>query len=234
VVLLILGELRECHWPRAALWGLAALGGLHVALGFGLRVIEASQTRQCVEFTFSYGKYRMQRLGTGAIPLTSNAIVAGDKSFVDLAAILENQRPLYHYAVDISPLVDDAEWNARIALNSFLRGLDRSAFAAEQKEAVDAWVLGPWPRSPAKRGELLASRIACFDEAAADPEAALNHFAVHYVALPARQAPPGYLVSGWSRLQAGPYWEVWERRAGLPPSASPGGTQDRYHSEPHQ
>jgi hypothetical protein len=212
VVLLIVGEVRRLHWPKEAAWVAAVLIAGHVGVGLWLREVEATSTRESVLFTSRYGQYASQRLQTACARLLPNTVVAGDKNFTDLAAILENQRPLYHYAADLSPAVADNEWSFRIALNSFLLGLDHTAFANEQKQAVADWVLGPWPRDPLKQAQLYQTRLACYERVAADPQAAVERFGVHYVALPATQSPSCYLLSSWSRLQAGPYWSVWEQR----------------------
>jgi glycosyltransferase involved in cell wall biosynthesis len=212
LVLLVVGELSRLPCPRSAAWAAVLLAAGHVGAGVWLRAVEAIQTREGVQFTNNYRNYSSQRLQTASVRLLPNAVVAGDKGFVDLAAILENQRPLYHYVADLSPAVSDGEWNLRIALNSFLLGLDRAAFALEQEEAVAGWVLGPWPRDPAKQAELYEARLASYDRIAAEPLAAVNRFGVRYVALPAARCPSNYLRSGWNCVEAGPYWCIWERR----------------------
>jgi polysaccharide biosynthesis protein PslH len=215
-VLLVAGEVRLLQgygaWSRLAVWAALLVGGGHLAAGFWFRAVEATQTRESIELTRNYQRYSLQRRGGSSIGLAPNAVLAGDKNFVPMAAIMDNQRPLYHYAADLSPSVSDEEWNDRIALDGFLRGLDRAGFAAEQQQAVADWVLGPWPRSPAKQAELLGDRLACFDRILADPAMAVDRFAVRYVALAADQSPSTYLRSEWQCLETGPYWSLWQRR----------------------
>jgi hypothetical protein len=211
LVLLLVGEVRGRGWAKPAVWGVVVLCVVHLAAGFWLRVVEATRTTECVALTRTYEKYDKQRLGSPVARLAPNAVMAGDRGFVDLAAILENQRPLYHYAVDISPSVVDSEWNTRIALNGFLRGLDRAAFETEQKREVAGWVLGPWPRNHQMQAELLANRLACYDHVTANLAAVLDQFRITYVAFATGQARPAYLDSGWRQLEEGPYWSIWER-----------------------
>ena len=165
-----------------------------------------------LEIQIYHARYRAQRPATGVPPLAPNAVVAGAAEFVDFAVVLENVRPLERTAF-LSANVRNAEWDARVALNSFLEGLDRAAFAAEQKAFCTQPGAGPWVRDAAKREERLASRMAAFEAVIANSAVAMNHFGVRYVALPVGVTRPAYLASGWRPLQAGPHWEVWERVA---------------------
>lgn len=198
-------------WPRLSVWALVAVCSLHLTAGVWMRAMEATKTRQPIEILANYRRYRDQRFGPQATGLAPNAVVAGEKGFVDLAVILENQRPLDHHSVVFSPSVDNAEWDARIALNGYLRGLNRLAFEGEQRAVLEAGVWGPWARDPVRRAEQLVNRIASYDAILADPSAALKRFGVRYVALPTGQTSPAYLNTSWSRLEAGPSWQVWER-----------------------
>jgi glycosyltransferase involved in cell wall biosynthesis len=212
LVLLVAGEVRHVHWRPAAAWTALFLAGGHLAAGFWLRGVEATHSRESVELAGNYQKYSSQRLGALCARLAPNAVLGGEKSFVDLAAIMENQRPLYHYAADLSPAVSNDEWNQRIALNAFLRGVSERTFAVAQKEAVAEWVLGPWPRDPARQAELFRARLACYTRVMADPNSAVEKFGVRYVALAADRSPPAYPRSDWNCIQKGPYWSLWERR----------------------
>ena len=216
LVLLVSGAaLRYAPWPRLVALPLVAFCGLHLAIGFYLRATEATQNHLCVAILNDYQQYRAQRLGPGTVRLAPNAVLAGDQKFVDLAAVLENQRPLLHYSVMFSPSTTNAEWYLRIALNAYLRGLDRSAFKAEQEKALDTAVWGPWARDPAERAKSLADRLAAYDRVAADPSSAIDRFGVRYLALPAGQSATAPLSKGWIRLERGSGWEIWERRSAL-------------------
>lgn len=184
---------------------LAAFG----AVGLGLRHLEATRTTETVAIQNRWKAYRAQR--AGAERLAPNAVIAGDPAFVNCAAIAEDQRPLNHYSVLVSPSISDAEWDARVALNAFLLGADRATFAAEQTQWADRTAWGPWARDPNRQAERLASRLAAYDRAARGPEAALDRFSVRYLALPTGHAPSSGRGSGWALRQQGPSWGLWER-----------------------
>ncbi|MBX6311807.1 MAG: hypothetical protein IRY99_02635 [Isosphaeraceae bacterium] len=214
LALLVAGEFLRADLPRPALAALWLLGAVHLADGFWLRAQEALRTRQTREILADFACYRQQRLGGPTERLAPNAVLAGAPEFLELGAILEDQRPLDHYCLLLSPSIDDAEWDRRVALNDYLRGFDRADFARCQEATLSkGW--GPWVRDVALRAKRLAARLSAFDAIRAHPAAALEEFAVRYVALPANQPPPEYLREGWRRLQGGPSWQVWERlRAG--------------------
>ncbi len=190
--------------------GILALCGLHILTGVGFRALEATRSQQMLEIQNHLARYREQRRAASVPPLAPNAVVAGAAEFVDFAVVLENVRPLERTAF-LSANIRNAEWDARVALNSFLEGRDRAAFAVEQEMFFNQVVTGPWVRDPAKKSERLASRHAAFDAVIANPNEAMNHFGVRYVALPVGGTRPAYLASRWRPLQTGPHWEVWER-----------------------
>ena len=196
---------------RLASFALVAFVLAYLATGLWLRVVEARSTRESTEFTGMYAHYREQINSTQSA-LASNAVVAGDKSFVELAAILNNLRPLDHYAVVMSPSVDNSEWDSRVALNGFLNGLDREAFAESQREVLDHAVWGLEARSPIQKANRLANRIRIYDEITTNPGPAIGRFQVKYVALSRKDSsPPSYLTANWHKVSNGPYWQVWER-----------------------
>ena len=210
-VLLAARELAERGpWPRRMTFAVGAVCALHFSTGVWFRVLECTRSRQPLEIQAVGGQYRSQRLRVGVTPLAGNAVVAGDAGFVDFAQVLENQRPLERSSF-LSSSVDNQEWDARNALNSFLLGQDRTAFQVEQQHFFDTETLGPWARDPVKRAQRVGSRLAMFDGIQADPATWLHRFRVRYVALPAGRTAPDYLTTGWRPLQAGPRWDVWER-----------------------
>lgn len=204
----------RAHWPRLAVVGLFALVSLHLAIGLALRARESTQNPLCVGIIENYQRYRDQRLHRPeAAALVPNGVMAGDPAFINLAAILDNQRPLIHYATRFSPSTRTPEWYARIALNAYLRGLDRPAFEAEQRRDLASDVWGPWTRSETRRAESLADRLAAYDEVAADPARAIARFSVRYVALPASSSSPPRPEGSWTRIEHGASWDIWEYRA---------------------
>jgi hypothetical protein len=204
----VLGQfIRVSRLPRIAA---VALVIVHLGIGFWLRAVEAAKTQESVDFTKGYGRYQEQQ-NIAHVQFASNGVVAGDKDFVYLAAVLNNLRPLNHYAVILSPSIDNSEWDYRVALDGFIRGLDREAFARNQRAALDSNVLGLEARDPIRRAQRLAGRLEKYDEVAANSGPAMNRFHVRYVALPKGVVPPSYLAANWRRLADGPYWQIWER-----------------------
>jgi hypothetical protein len=210
-LLLVAGELFDRKVvSRPLIWGLSVLCLLEGAGGVWFRVEEATRTRESLELGTALRQYQAQRLSPSTVRLVPNSVVAGNPRFVGLAVVLENLRPLEHYSALYSPSIDNGERDRRLALDGYLRDLDSRAFAAEQLKVLrSGW--GPWSRDKNLRTERVASRLASFDAILANPSAALDQFAVRYVALAATQAPPAYLSSGWHRLQDGPFWQIWER-----------------------
>ncbi|HWE37740.1 MAG TPA: hypothetical protein VG406_14325 [Isosphaeraceae bacterium] len=174
---------------RAGLAGLALVALADAGAGLWLRSIEAFHASQAPAITDACRRYREQR--AAGLRLEPRSVVAGDLMFVDLACILDDLRPLDNYWVLLSPYISDPELDRRAALNDLLRGL------------------GP-PADPAPPGSRRARRLAAYEAAAADLDAATARAGVRYVALPADRPPPACLTRGWRLLQDGPSWRIWE------------------------
>lgn len=97
----------------------------------------------------------------------------------------------------MSPAVDNAEWDARIALNDYLQGINRSAFIAKQEADLRLTNWGLWVRDVKKLDERIQSRQQYYDEILANPIIAFKKFQVKYVALPKNTQQPQYLNFGW-------------------------------------
>jgi hypothetical protein len=221
LALLAAGELQQLASRRR--WVvpvLVALCVMHLSSGATLRALEARRNGVTRDVMGQYERYRAQREESAAPRLAPRSVIAGDAGFVDCAVILENVRPLHHGSVLVTPWIRDGEWHERIALNAWLRGLDRAAFEAEQRDAMENGFskmsimgfgggFGPWTRDPALRENLIARRLACYDAVSADWPTALRRYEVEYVALTAG-TQPDYLGDGWQRLQRGAYWDVWQ------------------------
>jgi len=195
---------------RPALVLLCMLVFLHCLAGLWLRAVEGRRTQESTEDTAAYREYSAQQKANQTV-WSPNAVIAGDRNFVYVSAAFSNLRPLDHYAAVMSPWISDSELDTRVALNGFLRGLDRSAFAAEQKKVLEITYWGQEARSPARKAQRLASRLEQYDEIAANPLMFASRFDVKYVALESSLSPPLYLQQRWHELAAGPYWQVWER-----------------------
>jgi len=217
-------------------WALVAVVAV---TGVWIRVAEATRSGRSARIAEAVRQYQDQRAGDGVPRMVSNAVLGGDPFFVEAASIAENLRPLSGYIVLLSGTVDDTEWDSRVALNAYLRGLNREEFADEERTWLDKNAWGPWaPRRGDTGGkELLRKRLASWDVVQANPEEALERFRVRYLALPAkgrtqhldprreqagdeknhpaRQLPAEertqHLKGHWTLIQSGPFWEIWER-----------------------
>jgi hypothetical protein len=201
-------------------WGLAAAVLAHFAAGLWLRGIESTRSRASADRMANYQEYREQRLGPGSPRLAHGAVMAGAPDFVDFAVVLEDQRPLAHYSLVLSPGTGNAEYDERETLNSILLGVDRAAFEGKLR----APFVGPgvWSRDrdPITREALILDRLAFYDAIRADPDRALDRYHVRYVALPVGHPAP--VGEGWSPLERGPHQDIWERRPPASARVGPG------------
>lgn len=224
LVVLAAGAVSRGLAGRWATWGFGLLVALGVVSGLGLRCVEAHRSAESRQLMDVYQRYLTQRAGASMFA-TSRTTVAGDLDFVNMAVLVDGMLPLSDYMVVLSPAVDNAEMDERLALNALLRGRDRSAFESEQRVVLDTGVWGPWARhrDPAARRDRLAARLAAFDALSRDLPAACDRFDVQTLALPLTddlRPPPAALA--WRLLQDGPTWRVWQRLAR--DSSSPGAT----------
>ena len=182
LLLVIAGELSvRGRWSRPVLLSLFVIAGAELAMGVWVRVAEVKESPRF--FTF-FDRYKDQRLeDQGAARLTPNAVIGGDTQFVDFAMMVENERPVMAYAVYLSPSIDNAEWEQRIAFNGYLLGLDRSTFEAQQASDLSpppgAYQWGPWTRDEAERTRRIAARMAFFDAVTANPSEFFERYQVH-------------------------------------------------------
>ena len=191
----------------------------HVAAGIVLRAFEATRYAMPIHYMEAYQKYVDQRMGPTGRPLARGQVVGGDRLFVDLAVILDDQVPLSSQSVVMSPEVDNETMDARDALNGVLSGLDRATFRDQQvrPDGVANFGIGkgPWMRDPEALRERIASRMNLFDASSADPQPALDRFRVRYVALRSgRPVPSPLQTESWRKIEEGPTWDLWERRKG--------------------
>lgn len=191
---------------------LTALLAVHMGVGVWLRGVEATRCREPVEILADYRRYQADRIDVRGGPLVPNSVIAGDQRCVHFATILEDQRPLTGYAAMLSPYVDNASWNERIALNAYLLGLGVAEFEGEQRRELAAALWGAWSRDPAARDALLAQRLAAFRAVGGDTPAALRRYGVRYVALPAGREPPAAVRPGWVKVRSGKTWDVFRFR----------------------
>lgn len=210
---------RRPGFGTASRLALAVLCVGQLGVGLVLRSVEAVRAGSVREIMAALERYDDQRSRPGVPRLDRNAVVAGDPAFLNFAAVSEDARPLAHLAVFYGPATVDEEWDARLALNAYLLGLEREAFAAGEAALLDdpgqrtadhGGAFGPWKRDPRARADRLSRRTAAFDRVLADPGAARARFSVRYVADPIPSSVPGARRVGWSLLQDGPHWRIWE------------------------
>ncbi len=185
---------------------------LNAVAGVFLRGLETVRTNDSQRYSREFQAYEVQHGDSGNRALAAGAVTAGTEDFVQFAMIVDHVTPLAAaYPVVLSPGVSDLDLDRRIALNSYLSGLSRDQFVAAERLELDHLQYGIELRDPARRAARFASRVACFDEIASDPAAAVERYKVLYVALPAGSATPAALGSDWIVLQSGPSWMVWGR-----------------------
>ncbi|HLX04274.1 MAG TPA: hypothetical protein VKR28_02005, partial [Candidatus Binatus sp.] len=200
---------ERVRWIPVFNWALPSLLAIYLIGGIYLTAITLTRTDDGAAKIENYARYRSQRLVPGVRPLVPDSVIAGDDRFFELAAIGENQRALSGVFLNASMSVDNATWRSRFSLNAFLSGTtDREEFERAASLELET---GLW-NAPKITPELLAPFIRTYDEIARDPDRFIRAFAVRYVALPVDRPPPVYLRSGWTMLQLGPYWRVWERK----------------------
>jgi hypothetical protein len=194
-------------WPgMAAICWAAAIA--YFAAGVYLAAICVTRTAPGVAELHNYMRYKAQRLTAGPVrPLVADATIAGDDRFCELASIAEYQVPLDGPAVPISMAISDDEWESRAALNAYLAGTDRAEFEKTALASAELWF---W-ESPGREREVIAALMRKFDEIVRGPEVIIAQFGVRYVALAADKPQMAYLRGGWTMLQQGPYWQIWER-----------------------
>jgi hypothetical protein len=200
---------ERIRWLQAFNWALPTLLVIYLFGGIYLTAITLTRTDDGAAKLENYARYKSQRLVAGVNPLAAGSVIAGDDRFSELATIGENQRALSGVFLNASMSVDDATWRSRFSLNAFLNGTtDRREFERAASLELET---GLW-NAPRITPELLAPFMRTYDEIVRDPGRFIRVFAVRYVALPVDRPPPVYLYSGWTLLQPGPYWQVWERK----------------------
>ncbi len=195
------------------------------ATGVWMRYIEATRTKFSRDLLADYLRYRERRHDPRSVPLEPNAVVAGDRFFLDWAAVLDDLRPLDRHSISTSIQISDSEWDERSALNAYLRGLDPQAFDSEQKtslKSVDPRVwgigrFGDWTRDESIFKRRIAGKLAAFESVRQNPLSLVKKYHVRYVVLPADQHPPGYLLDGWREIERSAAWRIWERNADRSP-----------------
>jgi hypothetical protein len=207
-----------CKWSRTARVTLVVAGFTAFGIGMGIRAVEATRSVDPVHNASMLAAYHAEFSCARPPEFLATGVAAGDSDFLDLAAILDNLRPLSNWFTYLSPSLSDAELDERVALNDLLQGIERAGFESRQRAFFESFPMGLCKRDPARVPIRVAARVAAYDRLRADLPAALERFAIRYVALRTGNRPD-YLTRDWTPLILGPTWDVWERTAArtLPP-----------------
>jgi hypothetical protein len=200
------------NWSPRSCAVLAIIGLGAFGVGMRIRAVEATRSKDPVHTAKMIAAYRDAFSPGESSLFFPNSVAAGNTDFVELAAILDNLRPLCDWSAHNSPTMTDAELDERTALNELLLGTDRAAFETRQRDYYETFQDGPCKRDRSLIPVRVAARLAAYDHAGADLGAALSRFKVRYVGLRVGNRP-AYLAHGWKLLVAGPTWDVWERSA---------------------
>jgi hypothetical protein len=196
------------RWRPVAVAACWATLMLYFAGGVYLAAICVTRTWSGVAQVRNYTRYKSQRLAGSAKALAPGATIAGDDTFCELAAVAQDQWVLSGEAVPRSMAVDNDQWESRAALNAYLAGTDRANYEQAARLAAGLWF---W-ESPEREREVTAAFMRKYDQVLADPDRYLAEFGVRYVALAADKAQKAHPGEGWTMLEQGPYWQIWERQ----------------------
>jgi hypothetical protein len=199
VILMVDWARRRLRWSKMAAGILLGALGLYVIMSLFLEGFDVLRTQACRKVFVAYQMYSVQQ---------SHA----DERYVNLAMITQNLLPLYNYAVLASPTTTDHDWELRFALNAYLMGVDVRAFRAQSQHFAATYQWGPWSYGGSGgRPALFAQLISAYKKVTEAPSTSLDRFAVRYVALPSGGGPPPDGAGGWSPVEHGTSWTVWER-----------------------
>jgi hypothetical protein len=200
------------QWRPFAAWVFWSALMLYFAGGVYLAAICVTRTWSGADQLRNYMRYKSQRLAKGVKPLLPGSMIAGDEAFCELGGVAENQWVLSGEAVPRSLAADNNQWELRAALNAYVEGTGRAEFENAARIATTEWF---W-ENPKLQPEVNAAFMRDYDEISRDPIRFIAEFAVRYVVLPADRAQTRYLHAGWTMLQRGPYWQIWEREKSQP------------------
>lgn len=205
VLLALVGFIE--HKDKWIPYPLVVLVVLECSIGFALRAVETVRTRQSTEFTAAYRSVGRQ-LALNS-PLREDAVIAGDKGFLDSVQILGPYRPLSDYVIEFSPSTTDHDLDERWALNAFLLGVSRSNFL-EHERFYFSIARGRERRDLAVREARVQSQGETFDRITSDPAKAIRKYEVRYLAVRRSSPLKPNIGPEWKQVQTGE-WQIWER-----------------------
>lgn len=211
VILVASWASRHISWRRLATCALWVFLGLYVVTGAWLERFDVMSNLVCTRIRTSYQQYTTQEVRGGDTGFAPRAVIAGDARYVDIAIIANDLRPLYDYAVLMSPNVDNAEWSTRLALNQYLQGMDRAEFRAWATRFSRTYEWGPWSYDPRRRPALAALLIRKYDDVSTRPLEFMKRFGVRYIAVRNGRLLPASIKDRLLLIQNGPIWQIWEK-----------------------
>ncbi len=164
---------------------------LHVAVAFYLRHVEINRSGDSLLINPIHRHYLKNLRGQLQPLLAPGSVIAGDVFLTEIVAIHHGLLPLSGYVATLSPSLNDAAWNERIALNEFLGGTTREEFEARQTVETGKHGWGPYARGEGGRDRLLRLRLEAFDGIADDPVAREAYRTRYYVRGSEGRTPPG-------------------------------------------
>jgi len=181
--------------------------------GLGLRAAETLRTHESMDFTANYRAVQTQLASNP--PLLEDAVIAGDKGFLDSIQILGTDRPLSDYTFKYSPATTDHDLYEREVLNAFLLGVPKSVFLQHERDYFTGDATGLVKRDPAVREAQLKDLDQTFGRIAADPLPALNKYEVRYLAVRPTAPMKPNIGPYWKTIQTGA-WQILERQNNSP------------------
>lgn len=212
ILLMAVHIVRYClHGRSIAISMLAAIVLLfETSSGLMLRKIEVQSSINARFELRNYIRFVSQATANPSRSFPAGAVIAGDSGFCAYASIVRGARPLAGYAAFLSTALSDRDWELRTALNARLEGLSEAAF---RKQADGDSRNYGWGESaaPHVRERVTNGMMRAYARAGADLGAEIPRFHVRYVAIPFTRPDPDYLKHGWSQIESGPSWRIWER-----------------------
>lgn len=183
-------------------WVAAMVVAAQVAIGFGLRSVEATDSAESNYYLDMLGEWRREGL-----VIEPGTVVAGPYDLLLLLGAVEDVDPLAGRLVEYSSATTDEERDERDTLDLILIGLPRDRAEAEIEATAHL--------TAAQR----AHRKDLLDTIAADPRPRVDKFRVGAIVTPSGLRPPAALGDRLELVKSGRSWDLWRTP---PPRGFPG------------
>jgi hypothetical protein len=152
----------------------------------------------------------------GGLPLSTNAVVAGELRWTDWLVLYRGLRPVTA-TLGLSPSVKNVEWAQRRVVNAYLKGVPAADLDGSVMKEYGVW----FHVEITKPEQLAKERLEYQEmlrEVMARPSVWCDRFGIRYLAIKAGQVPPA-AAGPWKRVAEDAVLGVWERPVGSgPPS----------------